>query len=96
MTIKAAFTSQGILVGSVTENLDGTVIFENPVIAIPQGTQNIAFMPLLGLMEEKKVTLRPEDIHYGELFTPAIDVRNHYNKMFGSGIIEASANALQL
>ena len=96
MTIKAAFTSQGILVGHVTENMDGSVDFENPVIAIPQGTQNIAFLPLLGLMEEKRVKLKPEEINYGELFTPAVDVRNHYNKMFGSGIIEAGSNSLQL
>lgn len=83
------------MVGDVTENLDGTYTFRNPVIAIPQ-RETMAFLPFLGLMEEKTVTLRKEDIHYNSLFTPTIDLRNHYNKMFGSGIIEASANALTL
>lgn len=96
MTVKGAFTSQGILLGKATENMDGSWSFEDPVIAMPQGTQNIAFLPLLGLMEEKTITLKAEDFAYGQMFTPSIDIRNHYNKMFGAGIIEVGSNALQM
>lgn len=95
MTVKAAYFVHGIIMGDTTENLDGTVTMENPIMVIPQ-PQNMAFMPFLSIMEEKTITFKLSDAMYGGLFTPVIEMRNQYNKLFGTGIVEAGANILQL
>jgi len=85
MTIKLAYTKNGPLLADVTENLDGTYTAENPVIIQPQ-PQNIAMFPLLGMCEEKSITLTKEDINFGQLFTPVLDLANAYRSQFGSGL----------
>ena len=95
MTVKAAYFVQGIVMGDATENMDGTVTMTNPVMIIPQ-PQNMAFMPFLSIMEESEIRFKACDVLWGGLFTPVVEMRNQYNKMFGSGIVEAPANILQL
>lgn len=96
MSVKAFYTTQGIVLGDATEQTDGSWKVENPAMMIPQREQ-MAFVPFLALMEEKSINIKASDILYGQAFTPAIDVRNHYNKLFGSGIVEAGpADVLQL
>lgn len=93
--VKAFYTPQGIVMGEATEQTDGTWFVKNPVMAIPQ-RDNMALFPFLQIMEETTIALSLDDFQYGRAFTPNVEMRNHYNKMFGSGIIEAGSNALVL
>ena len=67
--------------------------FKNPVVASPRGDQ-MAIVPFLGLMEENTCTIKLSEMLYGGIFTPKVDLKNHYNQMFGSGIIEARPGAI--
>lgn len=95
MSVKAVYLSSGIVIGEAEEQVDGGVKMYNPVLAIPQ-PQNMALVPFLGLMEEREIVIKADQMLYGGLFTPAVDLRNHYNKMFGNGIIEAGSNVINL
>jgi hypothetical protein len=95
MTVKAAYFMHGIIMGNATENIDGSVTFANPVQVIPQ-QNNMAFMPFTSMMEEDEITFRVEDTLWGKLYTPVIEMRNQYSKMFGTGIEIAPANILHL
>ena len=80
--------------GESSELLEGGWGIKNPVMAIPQ-RDNMALVPFLSLMEETKIVLQPKDIQYGQAFTPNVEMRNHYQKMFGSGIVEATADQVK-
>lgn len=93
--VKAVFTQQGIIVGEAESTDRGSIIFKNPVIAIPQ-QHNIAMIPFLALMEEDTIEMYPADYNYNKVFTPTVDLRNHYNSMFGARIVEVSNPGIAL
>jgi hypothetical protein len=72
------------VVGELIENpiYSTSVTLKNPVMAIPQ-QHNMALIPFLALMEENTITLKEGEYQFGGVFTPTVDLRNHYNKMFG-------------
>lgn len=85
MSISIAYTDRGVLLGDFTEELDGGWTVENPVFV--NITQNGAtLVPFLGLVEENKIFLSRDVVNFGNLFTPAIELRNSYSSQFGSGI----------
>lgn len=87
MNIKLAYTDRGVLMGDFTEELGspGSWTVDNPVF-VNIGQNNVALVPFLSIAEEKQVRLTSDDIHFGGLFTPVTDLRNHYSSQFGSGI----------
>lgn len=90
--ILAFFTTEGMIVGNTTQIGSSSYEWsiENPVFVVPQD-RTVQFIPVLGLVEESKITLDVKDMKFGsEPFTPTLDLRNHYNKLFGSGIVEVS------
>ena len=85
MNIKIAFTKNGAIMGDFEEE-NGYWRVNNPVYVAPQAT-NLALIPILGFCEESSFKLTRDEIQFGsELFTPAIELRNHYSTQFGSGI----------
>lgn len=93
--VKAVFTNQGIIVGEVVSEHEGNIEMKNPVMAIPQ-QHNMAMIPFLALMEEDTILMKKGDYNYNKVFTPTIDLRNHYNQMFGVGIVEVSKPGIAL
>lgn len=86
MNIKLFFTQTGTLVGETIENLNGSYTVKNPVVIVPHGNQ-MGLVPLLAFVEETSINLCEEDITYHKSFEPNIDIKNEYNKLFGSGIV---------
>jgi hypothetical protein len=95
MAIKAVFMQMGLVVGDFEEDMDGNFKVNKPVLVVTQ-RDNASFVPFLGMMEEQSVTIKLSDCFFGQPFTPIVELRNHYNQMFGSGIVEASAGSIQL
>jgi hypothetical protein len=95
MAIKAVFMQMGLIVGDFEEGMDGNYKVSKPVLVVTQ-RDNASFVPFLGMMEEQSLTIKPSECFFGQLFTPVVELRNHYNQMFGSGIVEAPASAIQL
>lgn len=86
MNIKLAYTDRGIIMGDFTETLAGDAwTVDNPVL-VNFGANQVGLVPFLSIAEEKQIRLTREDIHFGDLFTPVTDLRNHYSAQFGSGI----------
>jgi hypothetical protein len=85
MGIKIVWTAQGQILGDISDKHDGLHI-ENPVFLAP-GPQGVSMMPVLMFSEEKEVILPMEEAKFGgQLFEPILELRNHYNQQFGSGI----------
>ncbi len=81
MSIKITFTgSFGQLIGSTTENLDGSISIEDPCVVQISQTQ-LALIPLLGTVKQKTLTLDKSEVK--GVFDPQDDIRNHYTQQFG-------------
>ncbi len=89
MTVKIAFLSHGTLLGDFEENLSATGdrswTVNNPVMVIT-GPNQLQLYPFLAITEHKSVVVREDELRFGGLFDPAVDLRNHYSSQFGSGI----------
>jgi hypothetical protein len=85
MSIQLAFTKNGPIIGDFEPVGSGSYTVNKPAILQPQQA-GISFFPLLGMCEESVLTLSPDDINYGQLFTPVADLRNVYSEKFGSGL----------
>lgn len=86
MNIKLAYTDRGVIMGDFSENLSGNAwTVDNPVL-VNIGANQVGLVPFLSIAEEKKIRLTRDDIHFGDIFTPVTDLRNHYSAQFGSGI----------
>jgi hypothetical protein len=95
MAIKAVFMQMGLIMGDFEEDMDGNFKITKPVLVITQ-RDNAALVPFLGMMEEQSVTVKSSDCLFGQAFTPIVELRNHYNRLFGTGIVEAQNNVIQL
>ena len=86
MAIKCAFTNNGTLLGDFEESLtEGEWVVTNPVMLTFQ-PNNIALFPLLSTCEENSLRITKDEIRFGQVFTPNVELRNHYSNQFGSGI----------
>lgn len=93
--IKMFFVQQGMCVGEVhSADLDGFVV-KNPVLVNQKGGQELMFLPLLFLSEETEIPLKYTDILFGKTFTPKQEIINHYNRIFGSGLVVPNDNILR-
>ena len=88
MTVTAVFMEMGLVMGDFEEQMDGSYLVKKPVLIVTQ-QNNAALIPFLGMMEEQEISVKAEDCFFGRTFTPAVEVRNHYNQLFGTGIVEA-------
>ena len=95
MTIKAVFMQMGLIMGDFEEDMEGNFKVTKPVLVVTQ-RDNAALVPFLGMMEEQTITIKLSECLFGQAFTPALDVRNHYSQLFGSGIVQVQTTALQL
>lgn len=86
MNIKVAFTKNGPVMADFHENLNDTYVAIDPVILQPGPNNKTMMFPLLGFVEEKKVTISKSDLNFDQLFTPVIELRNAYSTQFGSGL----------
>ena len=82
-------TGHDIIGDVVSENDDHYVIKEPAAVHLvpnqkQQGTFGIAMIPFMPYAEYSKITVKKAQIAI-EL-EPTMDMRNNYNKMFGSGI----------
>lgn len=87
--IKAFYVPQGLVIGEVASIENGKVAVKNPAMVISRQT-DVLLMPLLHLVEENEMTIEMKDIAFGSLFTPKRELENHYQQIFGSGIIVSS------
>lgn len=89
MAVKAFFIPQGLVIGEVTE-IGDTVVTKNPALIITR-QNDVMLAPLLHLVEENTIDLKLDDIAFKQVFTPKRDLVNHYNQMFGSGLVLTTA-----
>jgi hypothetical protein len=94
MAIKAVFLNTGLVIGDFEEDMEGNYKINKPVLAVAT-RDNVTLIPFLNMMEEQSITVKPSDCLYGQVFTPIAELRNYYNQVFGSGIVEAK-NTLKL
>ncbi len=81
------------VVTAVSEETDDTLTLKNPtkIIATPEG---VGMGPIHPFLKTKEVKIRKDHVVYmGETER---EVQNAYNSQFGSGIVTAPANALNL
>lgn len=94
-SIKCAFIPQGLVIGELTEEVNGSIRIKNPALIISR-QESIAFANLLQLVEENEITVKREDIAFNCTFTPKTEILNHYTRLFGSGIqIVSDTNVLK-
>lgn len=94
MAIKAVFMQMGLIMGDFQEDMDGNYTVTKPVLVITQ-RDNATFVPFLEMMEEQSITIKSSECLFGQTFTPTVEIRNHYNQLFGSGIIEAQSSSVK-
>ncbi|NDG30473.1 hypothetical protein EB118_10435 [bacterium] len=84
------------LIGTI-EKQPGYYVIKDPaqVAVMPSqtGTMSVGLMPWIPYSENKEFTIKSEMVVTE--FTPAVDLINRYNSMFGSGIQITSASALR-
>lgn len=92
MTVKAFFLPQGMIVGDVSsaqsesEPYKNFVKVKNPALVITRQTE-VILAPFLQLVDEKEITLDLDDVAFKQLFTPKTELANHYNQLYGSGLV---------
>lgn len=89
MKIKAFFLPQGMIIGDVEFVSDKKITVRNPALVITR-QNDVVLAPFLQLVDEKEVSIETEDLAFKQVFTPKIELINHYNQVFGSGIVVAN------
>lgn len=87
--IKSFYIPQGLVIGEIISTDDEEIIVKNPAMVISRQT-DVLLVPLLHLVEENEVTIEMKDIAFGSIFTPKRELENHYQQIFGTGIIVSS------
>lgn len=90
MSIRCFYLPQGLIIGDMTDVIDGKMVIRNPALVIARSNE-VALAPLLYLVEEKEIRIEFKDIAFGVTFTPKRDLENNYNKIFGSGLVLTTA-----
>lgn len=95
MAVKSFFLPQGMIIGEVTEHCSSfdskkiQIKVKNPALVITK-QNGVMLAPFLQLVDEQEITLDMEDIAFKQLFTPKLELANHYSQLFGSGIVVAN------
>lgn len=87
--IKAFYVPQGLVIGEIISTDNGKITVKNPAMVVSRQT-DVLLMPLLHLVEENEVMIEMKDIAFGSLFTPKRELENHYQQIYGTGIIVSS------
>lgn len=97
MSVVLFFMPQGQVVGKKESVSNCGKIFRisNPVLVIAQ-QNGINLVPFLHLAEEKEIVVNIDEMAFNQFFTPVTELKNHYNNLFGSGIVIAGADTLNL
>lgn len=90
MTIKAFFLPQGMIIGEVTESNKEEIRVKNPALVVTRQTE-VILAPFLQLVDEKEIVLDLADVAFKQLFTPKTELANHYNQLYGSGLVVTNA-----
>jgi hypothetical protein len=90
--IKAFYLPQGLIVGDVTKSTteENCIVVKNPTLVIARQTE-VILAPLLHLVEENYFEINMKDIAFNSVFTPKRELINHYNQLFGSGLVLTTA-----
>jgi hypothetical protein len=88
MEIKAVFLNTGLVMGVFEEVIEGYYKINKPALVLAT-RDNVTLVPFLNMMEEQSITIESSDCLYGQVFTPITELRNYYNQVFGSNVIDA-------
>lgn len=93
MTVKSFFLPQGMVIGEVTESPSfdfdpnkTKITVKNPALVITRQNE-VILAPFLQLVDENEIDLDLEDVAFKQLFTPKTELANHYNQLYGSGLV---------
>ena len=86
MAIKAFFIPQGMVIGDVTETLNKTIKVTNPALIVTRQNE-VILAPLLHLVEERELEIELSELAFKTVFTPKRELVNHYNQIYGSGLV---------
>lgn len=86
--IKAFYLPQGLIIGDVTKSDfdENGIVVKNPALIIARANE-VILAPLLHLVEETQIELNMKDVAFNTLFTPKRELVNHYNQIYGSGLV---------
>lgn len=93
MAVKSFFLPQGMIVGEVTDVFDEKRVsfkVKNPALVITRQSE-VILAPFLQLVDENEITLDLEDVAFKQLFTPKTELTNHYNQLYGSGLVVSNS-----
>lgn len=87
--MKIFLTEMGQILGKIEEETDVAYYISNPVLLNP-GNGQVMMFPLLAFTEETGLWIQKKDVKFhgknGVGLEPVLEIRNHYNGQFGSGI----------
>lgn len=92
MTVKSFFLPQGMVIGEVTESRSvfdpnkTKITVKNPALVITRQNE-VVLAPFLQLVDENEIDLDLEDVAFKQIFTPKTELANHYNQLYGSGLV---------
>lgn len=86
--IRAFYIPQGLIIAdvSMSDSEENRVVVRNPALVIARQS-DVILAPLLHLVEESQFEINLKDITFNTLFTPKRELANHYNQLYGSGIV---------
>lgn len=97
MNVKLFIVAQGMCVAElINEDRHGFSV-RNPVFVSQKTQQEVMLIPVLYMAEENCAMIPKKDVFFGGAFTPKTEIVNHYNRLFGSGIVipDPRGNVLQ-
>jgi hypothetical protein len=86
MNIVAFFLPQGMVIGECIQSSADTMEVRNPALVITR-QNDVMLAPFLQLVEETSITIKFEDLAFKQVFTPIQTLTNHYNQIYGSGLV---------
>ena len=90
-SVAAAACSPGVLVNisKLNPSTNPMIVIENPcILGIamgPNGKASLQMQPMLLFSDQKVVEIKPEHVLYN--VSVAIEIKNKYNEIYGSGIV---------
>ncbi len=88
MAIRCFYLPQGLIIGDVTNSVteENRIVVKNPALIVARQTE-VILAPLLHLVEETEIKLKLSDLAFETTFTPKRELINHYNQIYGSGLV---------
>jgi hypothetical protein len=81
--IKIAYVGNEVIIGDFSEDLLGGWLVDNPIL-LRESQQGLVISELLAAVTETRISLKPSDVKYGELFTPIPQLSEQYASMFSA------------